>query len=135
MCSCSRSSSLEKEWSSWCSPRWIHPPSSDEDVDLEKGTRSGVSARLFSPPTLKKVGAVSLTCVYVFSLSLRPHFVCFVRILLLLLLLFSYIRNHFLCKKRSKNEELSSLFVSSYKNRRKIIKSWAEKQNSRRSKR
>ena len=44
---------------------------------------------------------------------------CFVRILLLLLLLFSYIRNHFLCKKRSKNEELSSLFVSSYKNRRK----------------
>jgi len=136
MCSCSRSSSLEKEWSSWCSPRWIHPPpSSDDDVDLEKGTRSGVSARLFSPPTLKKVGAVSLTCVYVFSLSLRPHFVCFVRILLLLLLLFSYIRNHFLCKKRSKNEELSSLFVSSYKNRRKIIKSWAEKQNSRRSKR
>ena len=114
MCSCSRSSSLEKEWS--YSPRWIHPPpSSDDDVDLEKGTRSGVSARLFSPPTLKK-GAVSHMCVYVFSLSLLPHFVCFVRILLLLLC--SYIRNHSR-KKRSKNEELSSLFVSSYKNRRK----------------
>ena len=53
-----------------CSPRWIHPPpSSDDDVDLEKGTRSGVSARLFSPPTLiKKWSSLAYVRVRLFSL-------------------------------------------------------------------
>ena len=51
------------------------PPSSDDDVDLEKGTRSGVSARLFSPPTLFKKEQSRL-CACTSFLSLYDHILC-----------------------------------------------------------
>jgi hypothetical protein len=115
MCSCSRSSSLEKEWS--YSPRWIHPPpSSDDDVDdLEKGTRSGVSARLFSPQTLFKKEQSRLR-VRVRSFSLfTPTFCVFCASPFVVVVVVLTSEN----TRVRKSEELSSLFVSSYKNRRK----------------
>ncbi len=116
MCSCSRSSSLEKEWS--YSPRWIHPPSSDDDVDLEKGTRSGVSARLFSPQTLFKKEQSRLRACTSF-LSLYYHILCVLCVSFCCCCCCSLTSETTFCVR--KNEELSSLFVSSYKNRRKII--------------